>query len=205
MNVGMSPEAFAAGLANRALAGEDWAKSKLAGYAGRSFVLAAGPFRATFAIGEDGAIVPASSGTPALTVTTSPLSLPLLASDPKRWNELVTNDGDPGLGALLGELAQTFPWIVERALASAFGPIAGQALADAGRTLLGVPSALSRHVASSLGQFAAESESVARRSDFDAFSCGTAEAEARVDALAERIAAIESSGRRTHRRPKKVT
>lgn len=150
MNAGMSPEDLAAGLANRALAREDWARAKLAAFAGRSFALTAGPLSATFAIGSDGALAPAPAGAaPALTVTTSPFSLPLIASDPARWSELVENDGDPALAATLGELAQTFPWVVERALASAFGPIAGQAIADAGRSLLGVPAALSKHAASS--------------------------------------------------------
>jgi ubiquinone biosynthesis protein UbiJ len=201
----MSPEDFAASLANRTLAREDWARAKLAACAGRSFALTAGPFAATFTIGDDGSLAAAPSGAaPSLTVTTSPLSLPALAADPTRWGELTRNDGDPALAATIEELAQTFPWVVERALASVFGPIAGQALADVGRTLLGVPAALSKHAASSLGQFATETGVVARRADFDALSCGTAEAEARVDALAARIAAIESPGR-PHRRPKKVT
>lgn len=206
MNVGMSPEALAAGLANRALAREDWARAKLATFAGRSFALCAGPLSATFVVGDDGALATGASGAaPSLTVTTSPLSLPALAADPSRWGELVRNDGDPALAATLEELAQAFPWVVERALASAFGPIAGQALADAGRTLLGVPAALSKHAASSLGQFAVESDAIARRADFDALSCGTAEAEARVDALAARIAAIEAPAHRPRRRPKQVT
>lgn len=200
-----SPDEFAAGLANRALARDDWARTKLAAFAGRSFALNAGPFSATFLIDEHGKLEAAPAGAaPSLTATTSPLSLPALAADPTRWGELVRHDGDPALAATLEELARTFPWVVERALASVFGPIAGQALADAGRTLLGVPATLSRHAASSLGQFAAETEAVARRADFDALSCGTAEAEARIDALAHRIAAIESDGR-PHRRAKKVT
>lgn len=202
----MSPEDLAADLANRALASEDWARAKLAAFAGQSFTLTAGPFSATFAIGDDGAIASAPAGAaPSLRVTTSPLSLPELAADPARWNELVKNDGDPALASTLADLARTFPWVVERALASAFGPIAGQAIADAGRTLLGIPAALSKHAASSVGAFAAESGMVARRADFDAFSCGSAEAEARVDALAKRIAAIESSVHRPRRRPKAVT
>ncbi len=203
MNVGMSPEDLAAGLANRALAREDWARAKLLAYAGRSFALTAGPFAATFRIGEDGSLAAARDGAaPSLTVSTSPLSLPALAADPTRWAELVRNDGDPALAKTIEELAQTFPWVVERALASVFGPIAGQALADAGRTLLGVPAALSRHAASSAGQFAAETGVVARRADFDAFSCGTAEAEARIDALALRIAAIEGREGGSRRRKK---
>lgn len=202
----MSPEDLAAGLANRALASEDWARAKLAAFAGQGFALAAGPFSATFVIGNDGALARAPAGAAvALTVTTSPLSLPELAADPVRWNDLVKNDGDPALASTLADLARTFPWVVERTLASAFGPIAGQAIADAGRSLLGIPAALSKHAASSVGEFAAESGMVARRADFDAFSCGTAEAEARVDALAGRIAAIESSGHRPRRRPKAVT
>lgn len=206
MTAAVSPEALAAGLANRALAREDWARAKLAAFAGRGFALTAGPLSASFSISDGGVLVSAPSGSaPDLTLTTSPLSIPALAADPSRWSELVLHDGDPALATTLEELAQAFPWVIERSLASAFGPIAGQALADAGRTLLGVPGALSRHAASSLGQFAVESDAVARRADFDALSCGTAEAEARVDALAARIAAIESPAHRPRRRSKQVT
>ena len=202
---GASPEALAADAANRALHGESWARDQLAAHAGAVFTLTSGPFAASFRIGEDGTFAPAPRDAAAtLRLTVSPLALPALSAEPSRWREDVRTDGDPALAATLEAIAQTFPWFVERAFARVLGPIAGQALADTGRALLAIPAALSHHAAQSVGQYAGEADVVAQRGDFAAFSCGTAEAEARVEALAARLAALESAGE-PRRRPKKVT
>jgi ubiquinone biosynthesis protein UbiJ len=200
-----SPDAIAADAANRALHGETWARDQLAAHTGADFTLASGPFAATFRIGDDGTFAPAPRDAVAsLTLTVSPLALPALAAEPSRWREDVRAVGDPALAATLESIAQTLPWFVERAFARVFGPIAGQALADTGRALLSIPAALSHHAAQSVGQYAGEADLVAQRGDFAAFSCGSAEAEARVEALAARIAALDSHGE-PRRRPKKVT
>jgi ubiquinone biosynthesis protein UbiJ len=117
----------------------------------------------------------------------------------------VRADGDQALAATLESIAQTFPWFVERALARAFGPIAGQAIADAGRTLLAIPAAVSHQAAAGVAQFASEADAVAHRGDFAAFSCGTVEAEERVAALAARIAALEDAAIARPKGAKKVT
>jgi ubiquinone biosynthesis protein UbiJ len=189
-----SPEALAAQAANRALHGETWARDQLRAHAGSVVNVNCGPFSSAYVVHDDGTFAPAPAGAVAsLRLSISPLALPALAAEPSRWRQDVRAEGDQALAATLEAIAQTFPWFVERAFARAFGPIAGQALADAGRTLLSIPAAMSHQAAASVGQLAAETDAVAHRSDFAAFSCGTAEAEARVDALAARIAALESS------------
>ena len=189
-----SPEALAAQAANRALHGETWARDQLRAHAGSVITVDSGPFTSSFVVRDDGTFGPGPDGAVAsLRLAISPLALPALAAEPSRWRQHVRADGDQALAATLESIAQTFPWFVERAFARAFGPIAGQALADAGRTLLSIPAAMSHQAAASVGQLAAETDAVAHRSDFAAFSCGTAEAEARVDALAARIAALDGS------------
>ena len=133
------------------------------------------------------------------------LAAPAVAAEPSRWRESVRADGDQALAATIESIAQTFPWFVERGLARAFGPIAGQALADVGRTLLAIPAAMSHQAAAGVAQFASEADAVAHRSDFAAFSCGTVEAEERVAALAARIAALEVDSAPLRKRAKKVT
>jgi ubiquinone biosynthesis protein UbiJ len=189
-----SPEALAADAANRALAGEAWARDQLRAHAGAVVAVDCGPLSSAYVVRDDGTFAVAPAGAVAsLRLTISPLGLPALVAEPSRWRQQVRAEGDQALAATLEAIAQTFPWFVERAFARVFGPIAGQALADAGRTLLSIPAAVSHQAAASAGQFAAEADVVAHRGDFAAFSCGTAEAEARVDALAARIAAIEQA------------
>ncbi|HEY8243364.1 MAG TPA: hypothetical protein VII68_07895 [Casimicrobiaceae bacterium] len=203
---GRSPEALAAEAANRALHGETWARDQLAAHAGRVVAVVSGPLAAAFTIQDDGTFSAAPAGAVAdLTLTVSPLALPALAAEPSRWRESVRADGDQALAATLESIAQTFAWFVERAFARVFGPIAGQAIADAGRTLLSIPAAMSHQAAAGVAQFASEADVVAHRGDFAAFSCGTVEAEERVAALAARIAALEEGGAPLRKRAKKVT
>jgi ubiquinone biosynthesis protein UbiJ len=201
-----SPEALAAEAANRALRDETWARDQLAAHAGSVFAVASGPFVSTFAILGDGTFAASPPGAVAtLTLTVSPLALPALAAEPSRWRSTVRADGDQALATTLEAIAQTLPWFVERLFARLFGPIAGQAIADAGRTLLAIPAAISQQAAAGVAHFASEADAVAHRGDFAAFSCGTVEAEERVAALAARIAALEEAGAPRRQRAKKVT
>ena len=73
---GRSPEALAARAANRALAGETWARDQLALHAGQAFAIESGPLEAVFTIGADGSFTAASRDTSvALRLTISPLAL----------------------------------------------------------------------------------------------------------------------------------
>ncbi len=177
----------AASLANRALAGEDWARERLAAHAGRTLSIVAGPAAMTLAIQADGRFADTADA-PDLTLTIPPLRLPALLARPERWNELVDATGDAALATTIGELAQTLPWFVERALARAFGPIVGTPLAEAGRRLLALPGYASERFGTSFASYVSdEAGLVTSTHEARDFSSQVAELAARVDALAERI------------------
>ncbi len=177
----------AAFLVNRALASEGWARERLGVHAGRTVRVVAGPAAMTMAVAPDGSFAD-SDAAPDLTLTIPPLRVPALLAHPERWNEIVGASGDAALAATIGELAQTLPWFVERALARVFGPVVGAPLAEAGRRLLAMPGYASERIAASFASYASdEAGLVTRARDTGDFSTEVATLSARVDALGERI------------------
>lgn len=182
---------IAADFANRALAGEDWARQKLALHAGRTLRLQAGPARVGFALDAEGRLA-ASDASPDLTLTISPLRLPALLAEPARWNELVASDGDSALAATLAELALALPWFVERWLSNALGPLAGQQVAEAGRRLLALPEYAARRIGENLARYVGDEARLAvRRAEARAFATDIDAVAARVNALAARVDALD--------------
>lgn len=123
-----------------------------------------------------------------LTLSISPPRVPTLLAHPERWTELVAADGDAALAATLADLAQTLPWFVEQAFASALGPLIGTRVADAGRALLALPEYAAQSFGASIksyvrdeAQLGVDAASVA---DFGAEVAAVA---ARLDALALRL------------------
>ena len=187
----------AAGIANRVLEGESWAHERLATHAGRVFVVVIGPVATVLRIDAAGRFESTSLAdrAPDLTLTVSPLSVPALLADPSRWGRYVTAEGDAALALTLSDLAQTLPWFVEQAFASALGPIIGQRVADAGRRLLAFPEYAATRVGESVASYARDEAGLLARGDelrmladqSAALAGRTDELAARVDALAARI------------------
>jgi len=189
----LDPTAVPSEIANRMIGREAWAREKLAAHAGRTFAVRVGPAAAGFCIQPDGVLASAPLGSAALdlTLTISPLRLPAFLADPRRWNEFVAEEGDVALGGTLKELAQTLPWFVEQAFARAFGPIAGQRAADAGRRLLAFPEHAAERVGESVGRYARdEAELLVRDDEMRLFTEQAAALAMRVDALESRVAAL---------------
>lgn len=187
--------ALGEGLANRLIRDEDWAREKLVAHAGRSFSLRCGPLVTAFSIRADGEIeaLSARAAAPDAELTVSPLDVPALLADPARWDAFVKTTGDAALTATLRDLATTLPWFVERGLASAFGPIVGQRLADTGRALLGFPEYANSRVAENLASYARdETGLLTRGDDARALAGEAAELATRVDALIARVERLGS-------------
>jgi ubiquinone biosynthesis protein UbiJ len=192
---GLDPTAIPGAVANRVLEREAWARERLAAFAGRVFVIRVGPVATAFHVETSGlvATMPLAGRTPDLTLRLSAFALPSFLADPLRWDHLVTADGDPALAATLKELAQTLPWFVEQAFAKALGPIVGQRVADAGRHLLAFPEYAASRVGASVAGYARdEAGLLASGDDGRSFAADVAAVVARVDALAERLAALEA-------------
>jgi len=186
------PSQGPAGIANRMLADQSWARDKLASVAGRVFSLAVGPLYAQWRIEDDGRLASASrDATVDLRLTLSPFSVPAFLADPSRWNTLVHEDGDPELGGVLKELARTMPWFVEETFGKALGPVLGQRMADTGRRLLAFPEYAADRLAQSAGSYARdEAGLLATGRDFRSWQQGIDEAATRVDALEQRVEAL---------------
>ena len=193
----LGPAALAPALVNRALEQEGWAQTSLATHAGRTFAIVVGPVTTRLAIDSAGKVEAAlrDGSPPDLTLALSPFSLPAFLANPRRWDELVVADGDPALAATLKGLAETLPWFVERAFASALGPIAGQRLADAGRSLLGFPEYAAARLGESVSSYARNELKFAATSidartfaaEIEALARDIGAIEARVEALAARV------------------
>lgn len=178
---------------NRLLAQEPWARERLAAFAGRVFMLRVGPVTAGFRIDPQGRLesAPLAGATPDLVLTLSPFNVPAFLADPRRWNEFVTEDGDVMMAAALKDLAQTLPWFVERLFARSLGPVVGQRIADAGRSMLGLPEYAATRVAANVGTYARdEAQVLAHPADMRALVDDTALLAARIDALDARVAAL---------------
>ena len=182
---------LAADLANRALESEAWARDKLTPHAGKTMRFNVGPARIAFAV-ETGGRLATSEASPDLTIAIDPLKLPALLAQPPRWSELTSASGDAALAATLAELAPTLPWFVERLLARALGPIAGQQVADAGRQLLAFPDYAGERIAESFARYVGDEARLAVRSvDMQRFSADVAELAASIDALTKRVGALQ--------------
>ena len=177
----------AIGLANRVLEREDWARERLSAHAGRTVRMICGPMASTLAIAPSGILSPSQSAAD-LTLSIPPLRLPTLLAHPERWTELVSVDGDAALAATLADLTRTLPWFVEQAFASAFGPLIGTRLADAGRELLALPERAAQSFGESLSSYARDEAGLGvSASTFADFVAEAAAVAARVDALAIRL------------------
>ncbi|MEO8507347.1 MAG: hypothetical protein ABI593_06925 [Betaproteobacteria bacterium] len=186
------PREAPARFANRMLANQDWARERLAPFAGRVFRLAVGPLSTGWLVEDGGALARAAGDTAAdLALVVSPLSVPSLLADPARWNEYVVETGDAELGGVLKDLARTLPWFIEETFAKALGPIVGQRVADAGRRLLAFPEYAAQRATESVGSYARdEAGLLARGDDFRTLRDDTTDVAARIDALAQRIEAL---------------
>jgi ubiquinone biosynthesis protein UbiJ len=197
----------AASLANRVFERQAWAQQRLAEHAGRTFVLAVGPFASAFVVEATGRFggAPLAGSTPDLRLTLSPLALPSFLAQPARWDEFVTAEGDAALASTLKELAQTLPWFVEQTFASALGPIVGQRVADAGRRLLAFPEYAAERVGASVASYARdEADLVVGGSEWPAFIAATTDLVARTDALGARIEALAQRLASTPRAPSRA-
>jgi ubiquinone biosynthesis protein UbiJ len=186
-------ETLGARALNQALERAPWARDKLAAHAGRTVMVHVGPLDGGFRIAADGQVTRLEPGAPPvdLHLRISPLNLSSFLADPRRWNELVAEEGDVALGGALKELAQALPWFVEDTFARTFGDMLGMRIADAGRQLLSLPGHAAGRFAGSVTSYARdEANLLARGDDMRRFAEQSASLAQRVRALDARVDAL---------------
>jgi ubiquinone biosynthesis protein UbiJ len=190
-----TPAKIAAQVANRALASEQSLRTRMAAHAGSVLRIVASPAAIVFSVNADGTLAQAAhDATPTLVLNVRPSGIAALLHDPARFDELVQAEGDGALAATIRDLSATMPWFVERLFGQAFGAIAGQRLADAGRRLLGLPEYAATHLEASVGSYVRDEAQIAvAGADITAFGGDIHELAMRVDTLAERIDRIAAA------------
>jgi len=181
---------------NHALERAPWAREKLAAHAGRSVMVHVGPLDGGFRVAPDGQVEPLPRAAPPvdLHLSISPLHLSSFLADPRRWNELVAEDGDVALGGTLKELAQALPWFIEDTFARTLGDVIGMRVADAGRQLLALPGHAAERLAHGMAAYARdEAQLLARGDDMRRLAEQSAGLAARARSLETRLTALERS------------
>jgi ubiquinone biosynthesis protein UbiJ len=176
---------------NRLLEAEDWARLRLAPFAGRTVELRAPPFPTLcFRILERGT-VEAGGGEPDLSMTFKPEMLVALARGEEHALRAVDVHGDAELAAEILVLARHLRWDAEEDLARVIGDVAAHRVAQAGRTFAAWHLDAAQRLASAFADYASEEKQIlARRGELEALGESVArlrDAVARLDKRMDRL------------------
>jgi ubiquinone biosynthesis protein UbiJ len=174
---------------NHLLAEEQWARARLAPFAGKRVrVTAPGLPDLAFAVATDGMLEAAGEGDPDLTVGLSPAALPKLLARDETVLQTIDFSGDAELAAALQFLFRHLRWEVEEDLSRVVGDVAAHRIAEIGRAF----AAWQKDAAERLGQNVAEYlteevELLASKPDLARFAREVAELVDAVERLEKRL------------------
>jgi ubiquinone biosynthesis protein UbiJ len=163
--------------ANHVLDGEDWARERLARFAGQAIELRA-PLLPTLlvAITAQGRLAPGAAAPPAATVTLGPK---------------LRFSGQAELAKELEALSHVLRWDVEEDLSRLFGDVVAHRAVLAGRALWDWQRDAARRVLDAVGAYATdEARLVVRRPELDAFGDAVSRLGAALDELEQRVARL---------------
>ena len=176
---------------NHLLAAEEWARARLAPFAGASIEVRNPPFPALrFLILTDGT-VEAGGGAPALTVTLGPQAVLELARGREHFMRAIEVAGDPALAAEVRLLVRHLRWDAEEDLSRLVGDIAAHRLAEAGRAFLAWHSDAARRLSESLADYAVdEKRLLVANAEMASFAAVLARLRDAVERLEKRVARL---------------
>jgi ubiquinone biosynthesis protein UbiJ len=176
---------------NRLLAGEQWARERLAPFAGETLELRAPPLPALRLRILEGGTVEAADTEPGLTLTFKADVLVALARGEEHVVRAVEVRGNDKLAAEVLVLARHLRWDAEEVLSRVVGDVAAHRLAEAGRAFAAWHVDAARRLVAALGDYLTdEKQLLARRAELDALGESVAnlrDAIARLDKRIERL------------------
>ncbi len=194
----LAPASVGAGLLNRLLSREPWARERLQRHAGKTVRFDVGGFRVSLCLQSDGLVQvsdPAIIPDVTLTLPASKLGkLPgvLASSEPDDIVELLHIQGDAGLAHTVADLARTLRFDAEDELASVVGDVAAVRLTSGAQTLAhGVRRAGTRLSENISEYLIEESRQVLGRGVFDEWRNSVHAMETRLRTLEQRIERLE--------------
>lgn len=186
-----TPEVAFSFLLNRLLAAEDWARQRLAPFAGEIVELRAAPLPTLRLRILAGGTVEAGGAEPSLTMTLKPELLVALARGEEHAMRAVDVQGNARLAAEVLVLARHLRWDIEEDLSRLFGDVVAHRLAGAARAFAAWHVDAAQRVAGALVDYATEEKKVlVRRAELETLAQPLAQlrdAIARLDKRLERL------------------
>jgi ubiquinone biosynthesis protein UbiJ len=181
-------------LVNHLLAGEDWARQRLAAFAGQRARLELGAFALPLTISAGGLFVAGDRAAPASVTITLPADAPLRAlTDRRSLLASARLSGSAELAECLGFVLRNLRWDAEADLARLVGDIAAHRLVAGGRQFVRWHQRQAKNLALNLAEyFTEESPTIARRPDIADFCVEVAALPAELARIEARIAALEA-------------
>ena len=178
-------------LLNRMLSREQWARDKLAPFAGRSARFDASPFALTLQVSGDGTFAVADKSEPAVTIGVALSSLPLAMLDPQAAMKDVRLTGDAEFAQALAFVLQNLRPEPEEELSRFIGDAAAQRLVGFMRAGASQWKQIAENMLDSTAHYVVtENPMVVGRDDLDTFNQdvnrlrdAVARAEKRIDRL----------------------
>jgi len=183
-------------LLNRLLAGQDWARLRLARFAGETVELRAPPLPALrLRIVPGGTVEPGEGGrndTPGLLMTARPELLAGLARGEEQAMRAITVEGNAELAAEVLLLTRHLRWDAEEELSQIVGDVAAHRLAEAGRAVAAWHLDAAQRLAAAIADYAAEEKRLlVRRADLDALGESVARLRDAIARLDKRVARLD--------------
>lgn len=177
---------------NRLLAGEDWARLRLAPFAGETVELRAPPLPALRLRILEGGTVEAGDAEPRLTMTLKPEVLVALARGEEHAMKAVEVQGNDELAAEILVLVRHLRWDAEEALSRLVGDVAAHRFVETGRALAAWHADAARRLVAALGDYLTDEKHVlARRAELDALGESVARLRDGVARLGKRIERLD--------------
>ncbi|HSA88617.1 MAG TPA: SCP2 sterol-binding domain-containing protein [Burkholderiales bacterium] len=177
---------------NRLLAGEDWARLRLAPFAGETVELRAPPLPALRLRILEGGTVEAGDAEPRLTMTLKPEVLVALARGEEHAMKAVEVQGNDELAAEILVLVRHLRWDAEEALSRLVGDVAAHRFVETGRALAAWHADAARRLVAALGDYLTDEKYVlARRAELDALGESVARLRDGVARLGKRIERLD--------------
>jgi ubiquinone biosynthesis protein UbiJ len=172
---------------NRLLEAEDWARARLAPFAGETVELRAPPLPALrFAVRAEGRIAPGAD--PTLVLTLRPEMLPALLQGEDHLARAVGVEGNERLAQEILFLARHLRWDAEEELSRVLGDAAAHRLAGLARDLAAWPLDAGRRLAAGFMEYAQEeARLLAPRAGYAAFRAEVARLRDALERLEKRI------------------
>jgi ubiquinone biosynthesis accessory factor UbiJ len=179
-------------LLNRLLAAQDWARLRLAPFAGETLELRAPPLPALRLRIVPGGTLEAAHTEPGLTMTLKPELLAALARGQDHAMRAVTVEGNAGLAAELLVLARHLRWDAEEDLSRVVGDVAAHRLAGTARAFGAWHLDAARRLAEALADYATEEKQLlVRRAELDALGESLARLRDAVARLEQRVRRLD--------------